>query len=268
MADATRYRIESVTRATDLLGAFLRPPHRFGLADLTVGTGMTKNQTFRLLQTLTLSGFVVHDRGTKTYRLGSRLVDLAAVAVHGSDLVRVAAPILDMLARQTGETVNLIIKHDDQSAICVDKRDSLQSLRITATVGGRFPLHAGASPKLLLAYSSPAAIETYLRDGQPLQSFTPKTVTNPNDLRTELERVREQGYAVSSEEMDLGVCSIAAPIKNPAGDVVAGLSVAAPTIRTGPDQRRSTVDAVRAAANLVTDRFRGDGRVDQQPTRS
>lgn len=257
MAEASKYRIESVSRATDVLGAFLRPPHRFGLAELTAGTGLTKNQTFRMLQTLLLSGFVVQDGDTKTYRLGARLVELASVAVHGSDLVRVAAPVLDALTRRTGETVNLITLHDDRTAICVDKRDSPQALRITARVGARFPLHAGASPKVLLATSSPDAIADYVQRCQPFRRFTPNTITDPAALLTELDRIRDQGYAVSHEEMDHGICSIAAPVRDRDGAVVAGLSVAAPTIRTDPAERRHRIAAVREAAAEITIRLTG-----------
>jgi len=265
VAEASRYRIESVSRATDVLCAFLRPPHRFGLAELTLATGQTKNQTFRMLQTLALAGFVVQDGETKTYRLGSRLVDLAAVAVHGSDLVRVAGPVHDALADETGETVNLITRLDARPAICVDKRDSRQRLQITASVGARFALHAGASPKLLLAFSPPEAIASYLRECQPFPAFTSSTITEPAALRAELERIRAQGYAVSNEEMDEGVCSIAAPVRDAGGAIVAGLSVAAPTIRSGPAERRRNTDAVRAAADRLSARLAGDARRGDAP---
>lgn len=261
VAEASRYRIESVSRATEILCAFLRPPHRFGLAELTLLTGLTKNQTFRMLQTLALAGFVVQDGETKTYRLGSRLVDLAAVAVHGSGLVRAAAPVLDALADETGETVNLITRLDDRTAVCVDKRDSPQALRITASIGARFALHAGASPKLLLAYSPPAVIEAYLRECQPFPAFTANTITDPAALLAELDRIRAQEYAVSNEEMDQGISSIAAPVRDHAG-VVAGLSIAAPTIRSGPAARRRNVAAVRAAAEQVSARLLGEPRRD------
>ncbi len=261
-AEPAKYRIESVSHAAEVLCAFLRPPHRFGVTELTNGLGLTKNHTFRILQTLMLSGLVVQDPVTKSYRLGPRLVDLASVAVHGSSLVPTAAPVLDALARQTKETVNLITRLDAHSAICVDKRDSPWMLQITASIGARFALHAGASPKLLLAFSPAAEIETYFRECQPLAAFTANTLTDPAALRTELERIRARGYALSDEEMDRGVCSIAAPIRDRTGSVVAGVSVAAPTIRCGPDERRRTTAAVRAAAHEISARLAQGGAHD------
>jgi len=255
--DAAKYRIDSVSRATEILGAFLRPPHRFGLAELTATTGVTKNQAFRMLRTLMLAGFVVQDGETKTYRLGSRIVDLAAVAVHGSSLVHAAAAVLDALAAETGETVNLITRLDDRSAICVDHRESRRRLRITASVGARFALHAGSCPKLLLAFAPPPAIEAYLRNGRPFPRFTPNTITDSTRLRAELDRIAARGYAISDEEIDEGVCSIAAPVRDAAGAVIAGVSVAAPTIRSGPADRQRNTDAVRAAARRISARMGG-----------
>lgn len=255
--DASKYRIDSVSRATDILCAFLRPPHRFGLTELTDATGLTKNQAFRMLRTLMPAGFVVQDGETKTYRLGSRIVDLAAVAVHGSGLVHAAAPVLDALAAETGETVNLITRLDDRAAICVDHRDSRQRLRITASVGARFALHAGSCPKLLLAFSPRPTIEAYLRDCSPFPAFTANTITDPILLRAELDRIASRGYAISNEEIDEGVCSIAAPVRHESGAVIAGVSVAAPTIRSGPDDRQRNTDAVRGAARRISARLGG-----------
>ncbi|CAA9577322.1 MAG: Transcriptional regulator, IclR family [uncultured Thermomicrobiales bacterium] len=255
--DATKYRIDSVSHAAEILCAFLRPPHRFGLTELTDATGLTKNQAFRMLRTLEPAGFVVQDGATKTYRLGSRIVDLAAFAVHGTGLVHAAAPVLDAVAAETGETVNLITRLDDRSAICVDTRDSRQRLRITASVGARFALHAGASPKLLLAFSPRPTIAAYLRDCAPFPAFTAKTITDPAPLLAELDRIGARGYAVSNEEIDKGICSIAAPVRDGAGAVIAGVSVAAPTIRSGPDDRQRNTDAVLAAARRISAQLAG-----------
>jgi DNA-binding IclR family transcriptional regulator len=252
---ATKYRIESVARAADLLCVFLQPPHRFGVTELSAMTGLTKNQVFRILQTLMPSGFVVQDPETKVYRLGPRLIDLAAVAVHGTSLVHIAAPVLDQLAERTGETVNLVTRLDNRWAICIDKRESAQRLRITARVGARFALHVGSSPKLLLAYSPPESIEAYLRACTPLTRFTERTITDPDVLRAELERIRQQGYVISNEELDPGVCSIAAPIHDHTGQVIAGISVAAPTFRLGPEQHQATIEAVLWAGREISRRL-------------
>lgn len=250
-----RYYIDAVGRAVQLLRAFLSPPHRFGVTELSQMTGLTKNQVFRLLRTLTAEGLLNWDPETKTYTLSYALTELGAVASRGSSLVQAAAPVLDRLAQETGETVNLIARADEFSAICIDKRDSARLLQITARIGARFQLHAGAVPKLLLAYSPSESIERYLASRQPLQRFTTHTITDPASLRAELAAIRERGYSISDEDLDLGACAIAAPIFDRHGVVIAGVSIAMPASRFGAAERARYREAVVTAAAEISRRL-------------
>lgn len=250
-----RYYIDAVGRAVRLLRAFLVPPHRFGVTELSQATGFNKNQVFRLLRTLVAEGVLSWDPETKTYTLSYAMTEFGAVASRGSSLVQAAAPVLDRLAQETGETVNLIAWADEFTAICIDKRDSARLLQITAKIGARFALHAGAVPKLLLAYSPPERVERYLALRQPLQQFTPHTITDPEELRAELARIRARGYSVSDEDLDLGACAIAAPIFDRRGDVVAGVSIAMPASRFGAPERAQYCAAVTAAAAEISRRL-------------
>ncbi|HET9016733.1 MAG TPA: IclR family transcriptional regulator [Thermomicrobiaceae bacterium] len=252
---AEKYRVESVARAVVLLGAFLRPPHRFGVTELSKATKLTKNQTFRLLQTLVQERLVVQDPDTRAYALGYRLVELGAVASTGSTLVQIANPVLDRLAAETGEAVNLVVRDDELSAISVDKRESRWRLQISARVGTRFDLHAGGTTKVLLAFSPPEAIERYIMERSPLKRFTPTTITDPDELRAELATIREQGYAVSDQDLDPGVCTVAAPIYSLTDEVFAAVSVAAPVTRFGPKERCRYAKATVAAAREISLRY-------------
>lgn len=254
-ATPPRYYIDAVGRAVQLLRAFLTPPHRFGVTELSQITGLSKNQVFRLLRTLTAEGLLNWDPEAKTYTLSYALTEFGAVASRGSSLVQAAAPVLDRLAQETGETINLIARADEFTAICIDKRDSARLLQITAKIGARFQLHAGAVPKLLLAFSAPASIERYLAQCQPLQRFTPRTITDPDALRAELAAIRERGYSVSDEDLDLGACAIAAPIFDRHGVVIAGVSIAMPAARFGAAERARYRAAVMAAAAEISRRL-------------
>jgi len=250
-----RYYIDAVGRAVQLLRAFLTPPHRFGVTELSQITGLSKNQVFRLLRTLTAEGLLNWDPEAKPYTLSYALTELGAVASRGSSLVQAAGPVLDRLAQETGETINLIARADEFTAICIDKRDSARLLQITAKIGARFQLHAGAVPKLLLAFSAPESIERYLTHRQPLQRFTPRTITDPDALRAELAAIRERGYSVSDEDLDLGACAIAAPIFDRHGVVIAGVSIAMPVSRFGAAERARYRAAVMAAAAEISRRL-------------
>ena len=253
-----RYRILSVQRAAQLLSAFLTPPHEFGVSELSRMLGQTKNQTFRLLQTLVDERLVIFDLVSKRYRLGYRVVELGVVAQKKLPLVAAAAPVLDQVASESGETINLGALADETTAICLDKRESAQTLQIHARIGGRFPLHAGAVSKLLLAYSPDAFVAEYLRLAQPLERFTDDTIVEPDHLRAELRDVRGQGYAISDEDLDMGACSVAAPIRNGTGEVIAGISIASPKARFGPAERDRNIRSVVAAAEEISRKLRGD----------
>lgn len=258
VSHSDRYRILSVQRAAQLLSAFLTEPHEFGVSELSRMLGQTKNQTFRLLQTLVDEELVIFDLVSKRYRLGYRVVELGVIARRKLPLVAAAAPVMDRLARESGETVNLTTLADDVSAICLDTRESTHQLQIQARVGGRSALHAGAITKLLLANSTDAFVSRYIDLASPLTPFTPCTITDAEVLWEEVREIRRQGHAISDEDLDLGAYSIAAPIRNGTGEVVAGISIAAPKSRLDDDQLDDVLTLVVRAADDISRKLRGD----------
>src|SRR5690606_19523864 len=108
-----RYTVASVKRAVELINAFLQPPHQFALTELSNATGQTKNQTFRLLQTLADEGVVIMEAATKRYSLGYRVLEWGVTAQKGSRLTVVASPVLDQLSEDVQETIVLTARADD-----------------------------------------------------------------------------------------------------------------------------------------------------------
>lgn len=249
--DTTRYRVEAADKALALLDVFGTPPHRFTLSELSVRSGFSPNQTFRLLQTLVARRFVAMEPDTKRYRLGLHLFRLYSALYGSDDLLLAAGPVLDWARDASGETVNLLIKDGPDGALSIDKRDSPQPLSNGTTRGAWHPLHAGASPKLLLALRDDAAIDAYLAAHHPLPAFTPWTLTDVGALRDELRRIRAQGYATSNQEARPGACAIAAPIYDREGGVLGSVSITAPVSRFAPaDQERLLTVAIEAARRL------------------
>lgn len=252
LSSESRYTVAAVARAIDLVDAFMRPPHVFGLTELSKATGQSKNQTFRLLQTLADEGVVVMDPDTKRYSLGYRVLEWGSMAHKGSPLSAAASPVLDRLVDDVQETIVLTARGSDFACICVDKRDSNHVLQITARVGRRIPFHAGAGSKCILAFSSPKFVEEYLRSQSPLERYTEKTITDPNELQAELERIREQGFSISDEDIDPGACSIAAPISDHTGHIVAAVSIASPKTRFTAEDVQRRARAVKDAAREIS----------------
>jgi DNA-binding IclR family transcriptional regulator len=241
------YTVAAVARALDVLCAFERPPHEFGPSELARQLGMTKNHVFRVLKTLEAHGFV--RRAEDRYCVGMRALQIGQLALKQIDLVRVGRPIVQTLHERTGETVHLAVL-DNLEAVCVDRIESVHPVRLSAEVGRRFPMHAGACPKVLLAFLPEPDREVVLERGLP--AFTRYTVTDRDELEHELEEIRRDGYAVADQDLDIGAAAVAAPIRDYTGQVVGAISVAGPLSRVKTTLRTELRRQVVAAADQIS----------------
>lgn len=214
---------------------------------------MPRSTTYRYLQTLRSYGLVEEDE-SRGFRLGSRILQLARIARAGLGLSEVALPAMREVAAKTGEAV-LLTRRSGSSVVCVERIESAHPVRLTYERGHVLPVHAGASAKVLLAFSTPEEIEEVLATAR-LKRFTARTVTDPRTLRKQLEEIRQQGYAVTDGEVDDGVRGVAAPIMASDGRVVAGLSVAGPAFRMDDARLPAIVRAVREGADAAGKRLR------------
>jgi DNA-binding IclR family transcriptional regulator len=247
------YRVAAVEKALLVLDAFAAPPHHFGLTELSGRTGLSTNQTFRLLQTLVAARFVRQEPESKLYSLGPRLFGLVRALFHGDELLLAAREALEWAQSRTGETVALIARDGEDGSVCVDVRESDHPLLVAASVGSRSPgLHAGAAAKILLAARDDEAVDRYLACHQPLARFTARTLTSPAAIRAEIETVRARGYAVSDEEVAEGMYGIAAPIRDRRGTVAGAITLSAPLARAGEVERTLHREAMVEAARRIS----------------
>lgn len=251
----SRYIVASLKRALEMMDVFLEPPHQYGVTDLSLITNQTKNQVYRFLKTLQAHNVVTMDEQTKKYRLGPRPMEWGIVAQLNTPIAEVAGPIMDELAEEVGETIVLTMLADQSTAICIDKRESDQVLQISAKVGRRVPLHAGAGGKCLLAFGEDKFRQNYFGRAENLEKFTEYTITDSDELLIELEQIRAVGYSISDEDLDPGACSVAAPVFDSRGAVIATISVASPKTRFGDVDFQQNSRAAVAAAKAASRRF-------------
>ena len=180
------------------------------------------------------------------------MLRLAGATTARLDVVQEARPICRKLAADSGETVNIAVL-SDRSALYLDQVAGQSALQSHNWVGQHIPLHATSNGKVLLsAASSDDEVDNRL---PRLPSYTAETVTTKARLRRELAEVREQGYAVAVDELEVGLTAIAAPIRNAHGDVIASLSVSGPTFRLGEPRVKELVPVVQDAADEVSRRL-------------
>ena len=244
------YSIDVVASALQVLDCFLtNESAESAMSTISQQLGLTKNRTFRILSTLADHDYLRQDAETRRYRLGPKLIQLGERARKGFKLVEVASPIVTRLAEQTGETVFLGVV-DGWEMLCIDRRESSHSIRLSAQIGQRVSLHMGGVPKTLLAYQPPSFIEEYL--SRPLARATELTVTDPARLLEVLAEIRERGVCITRGDLEPGACSIAAPIRNHSGQVVSAISAAGPETRFGSENIPCIVEVVRQAAAEIS----------------
>lgn len=228
--------LASVRNAARLLKVFRSREKELGVSELARRLGLGKSTVHRILGTLSAEGVIEQNPATGCYRLGIVMFELGeAVRVH-MDLHTAAGPVMAALREQTRESCQVGVL-DGHDVVYVDRLESPQTLRLFNETGRRVPVHCTSSGKVLLAYLPPDERDRLL-DGATLTALTPKTITDRTALVDELAKVRQRGWAAAVEEREIGVVSIAVPIRDATGDVVAALSIGAPLARLGSAARK------------------------------
>jgi DNA-binding IclR family transcriptional regulator len=233
----------SVTsRALALLGAFDDDHRRLSLTELAGRAGLPLSTAHRLVGELVDWGALARTADDR-YVVGRRLWDIGLLAPLNAGLVEVASPYLHDLYGATLATVHLAVR-DGTEVLYLDRLRGHASVPVVSSVGSRLPLHATGVGKVLLAHAPPEVQAEVLRN---LVRITPYTVTQPGTLRRQLARAVRDGYATTVEEMSLGACSVAVPIRRGA-DVVAALGIVVPGLR---NDRARLVAALQVAARGI-----------------
>lgn len=251
--EARSRRVKSVDHAVDVLQALGKKRDGASLADLARSAQMSKAATYHLLATLESRRFVARDPDTALYRLDWGLYELGSTVVNGVELTRVARHFLDGLASETSEFVLLAIL-DEDSVLYLDRGDAPSPFRVTANTGRRFPLHSTASGKVLLAFSTDQTIcERVLRGDLP--KMTAATITDPEVLRRELDQTRRRGFATCWQEGEVGLCSIAVPIRDHQGRTAAALTIIGMSTHLNAETAGQHLVPLRAAARAIENRL-------------
>ena len=246
--------VQSVDRALTILSILARVGEA-GVTEIALELGVHKSTAFRLVATLESHRMVEQNEERGKYRLGVGVLRLAGATAARLDVVQEARSIIRKLAADTGETVNVAVL-SDRSALYLDQVAGSSALQSHNWVGQHIPLHATSNGKVLLSGLDPAELDARV---SKLASYTPGTITSRAVLRRELDTVRDQGYAVAVDELEVGLTAIAAPIRNARGDVIASMSVSGPSFRLKEPRVKELTPGVVDAADEVSRRLGWEG---------
>ena len=242
--------VRAVERAMRILSCFDESQYaEQGVSDIARATGLHKATAYRIIMTLLSSGFLERTAEGGKFRLGLRVVELGLGALRGLDFRRAASPYMQQLVQRYQETCTLLI-FDRGRVLFVEVVQSARSVTISAGVGRHLPAHCTAAGKALLAFLPPQVVEPVLNE--PLAVYTEKTITSPDQLREELEVIRQRGYALADEEFEVGLSAVSAPLRDIDGNVIAALSIPFPTNRLGPERISEVAQALLEAGSAIS----------------
>jgi DNA-binding IclR family transcriptional regulator len=244
--------IQSVDRSIRILKALAAGPGRLGVSELSARLGLAKGTVHGLLRTLQEHGLVEQHADSDKYQLGPQLLQLSNRYLDLSEIRSRSLAWSELLASRAEEAVRVGVPHDRGMLVVHHVFRPDATLQILE-VGAVLPLHATALGKAVLAYLDRETADDLLRDGLP--KLTGHTQSAPAALRRELEKIREQGYAVEREEAVLGEVGLAAPIFDRRGEPVGAIGVAGPRERVLRRGREGPVAAavIEAARGISRD---------------
>ncbi len=253
--------VQSLERGLAVIRAFDADAPELTLSDVARRTGLTRAAARRFLMTLADLGYVRADG--RMFTLSPRVLELGYAYVSSLTLPEVAAPHLERLVAEIHESSSVSVL-DGEDIVYVARVPTTRIMRVTISVGTRFPAYATSMGRVLLAGLPEAELDALL-ERITLRPLTRSTVTSEPALRSVLARVRAQGWALVDQELEEGLRSIAAPIRDRDGRVVAAANVSAHASRTSADGvRRELLPPLLATAA----RIEGDLQAASAPTRA
>jgi IclR family KDG regulon transcriptional repressor len=237
-------------RAVLILECFTQERPILGVREVSRLVCVPTSAAGRLMTAMKELGILSQNPTTKTYSIGPRVLTWAGTYLSTSDIRNLAYPFLESLHDSTHETISLYIL-DGNERVCIERLESTQNVRFVAPrVGRHLPLHAGSAGKVMLAFL-PEWRQEEILDYSTLERLTEKTIIDPTEMRSELARIRQQGYAISNGEWILDASGIAAPIFDRGGEVAAALTISGPTQRfTDENVPEYIMQVVRVAAAI------------------
>ncbi|MGZ5596639.1 MAG: IclR family transcriptional regulator [Usitatibacter sp.] len=212
---------QTVQKALNLLEALVRSDRPRRLTELSRELGLTKPNVYRLLSTLSILGYVKKDPATSLYSPTLKMWEMGSMLVRDVDLQSIAGPRLRKLGEDSRESVQLAV-WDAGYVVYVDKVDSPGPLKAITSIGSRVPATVVSTGKAMLAWMQGDGLD---RAMEHVKRYTPLTLTKRKDVERDLEETRERGYSINRGEFRVGVCGIAAPVRDRGGNVVAAIGV-------------------------------------------
>jgi len=244
--------LNTLEKFVNILTLFTEGTSAMSVPEIAMSLQLPTSTAYRYVSALKQAGLIEEVAGTNGYSLGAKILELAR-AVPKKTLQQISISIMTQLASKTGEII-ILCGLRGHYGVCLEKVEGHHVLRVSHRRGATFPLHAGASGKVLLAYLDESERDEII-DRIEFTKFSETTITDPRKLKEDLQTIRTQGYAESDGEVTRKTYGIGAPILSQSGKALAALSISAPTHRLEGKKREQTIKLVVTAARKITERL-------------
>ena len=247
------YEIKTIKNAIKLISYFDEHNPELGVNELTSKMNLHKSSVHRILITLEKIGILQQDSKRGKYRLGLKLYELGNLVTHGFELNNVSQPYLKELMEKTQETVHLVI-YDKGEGVYINKVEGPHRVQMVSRIGSRLPLHCTGVGKVLLAYLEQPEAEKVITE-RGLCRFTNNTILDLKKLERELKKIRETGFAIDNEEIEIGLKCIGSPVRDYTGKVIAAISISGASSRFTSNKIPFLSKLVIDTANKISSRL-------------
>ncbi len=248
------YKVHSLERGVDLIEILADKVSEKSLTELSKAAGFNLSTTHRILNALKSRGYVEQNPTNSRYKLTFKFFEIGNLIVRRLNFREEAVPVLTGLAEKTGESAHLIIL-DHNEALCIERIEGHHHIRVLfLQTGSRMPLHVGAGPRVLLAHLPEEEIDRVIKS-KGLPAWTKRTITDPEVLKKDLAKIREQGYALSFEDATEDVASVGCPVRQRSDEVIAAISIGGISTHFTEDKLSSLIKMVKDAAYELSRRL-------------
>jgi DNA-binding IclR family transcriptional regulator len=248
--EKSAYAVQAVENAFDILDSLTGDVPDATLPHLAARLGISRNKAFRLLATLENRGLVEREEISGMYRLGLSTVEMAQRFMRCANLVRLARPVMEALARRHDEAVYLTVVRGDE-VLFLDMVDCDRQIKAMPLVGKRFPFFTNAAGKAIRAFESRDALERFAKRRRKGEGF-PDVAT----LEDEMNAIKQRGVAVDNGGLGDGVISVAVAVKDYAGKVVGALTLLGPSFRLMASRlENEIIPSLQESAEMLSMKF-------------
>ena len=259
MKDPSIYHVQVIDRIMQILACFDDTHPVLGVSQIAGQVGLHRATVHRLVVALVNAGILERVPNSDKYRLGIRLLELGLSILRRMDFRQEAIPHMREMVDRFGEVCDLGIL-DDGQVLYLEVFPSRFPIAVSVATGMRLPAHCTASGKAILAFLPPEEVDALLPD--TLRRFTEHTITTKAALFQQLEEIRQRGWALDDEEIEIGVRAVAAPIRDINGRAVASIGIPGPAGRLSYERIEEMAGALMEAARAISARLGWNGQAE------